>query len=128
MLAGTSDKKSKPYKAALRNLERYEAAAGKERRKASPQTLDKLAGELRKDDKAMEAAIEREPEDIYVVNYNGEICISEDCRLRHATYRVSKQELLNAARAPNEEQQGLRLIYPYVEADSISGTFSIRRS
>jgi hypothetical protein len=90
-ISGSTDHKSKPYKAALRNLERYDAPAGKQQRAPSKATLDKLVGLLRQDQGAIELALRGQGG--ARVRFEGEFKVSEDRRTRKITFDLSEQGL-----------------------------------
>jgi hypothetical protein len=77
---------SKAYKAALRNLERYEATAGKQQRKPSERAKQQLASVLKQDDQAIHKAAPS-----LSVQVSGKIKISEDERYRSVAIELDRE-------------------------------------
>lgn len=89
-MAGTTDHKSKAYKAARRNLERYDATPGKEQRKPSNATLQRLTNLLQQDDKAIDAAFGPGGDWQFVLD--GEVTSSQDTRWRHIEFTIPEED------------------------------------
>lgn len=92
-LAGTTDKHSKDYKAALRKVERWTTGAQQKYKpsKASQKQMEEI---LSKDAKAIEKALEADDVEGLDVDFAGEITVSEDTR-----YRKSIQFSMNRTEA-----------------------------
>jgi len=105
-IAGTSDRKSKAYKAALRNVERW-TTEGAEKRKPSKAALEKLEGILKKDEQALELAIEGDEIEGVGIDFSGEIKVSNDSRYRRGiTFTLTPLETAQVVKALNEGKPG----------------------
>ncbi len=105
-IAGTSDRKSKAYKAAQRNVERW-TTQGSERRKPSKAALEKLAGLLKQDEQALELVIEGDEIEGVDVDFAGEITVSNDTRYRPGiAFTLTPLETARLVKALNEGKPG----------------------
>ncbi len=88
-LAGTSDKRSKEYKAALKSVERWDRYAAGERgpnvRRPNKEVLDKIGRTLRE---------RRIPRGGLLVRVRGTVTVSEDARSRDFSVRLSRPEAM----------------------------------
>jgi hypothetical protein len=99
-LAATKDTKSKGYKAALRNVERW-TTSSRERRTPSRKTLERLAELLRQDDRAIDQTA---PGLIAVVS--GRVKVSEDARFRTVEIPLDDAQTAEVIKTVNRGQDG----------------------
>lgn len=100
-LAGTTDRKSKEYKAAKRNVERWTTTA-KERRKPSAKALERLAELLRQDERAI---AQTAPSLLVVVS--GRLKVSEDRRQRTVEFPLDHTQTAEVIQAISRGEDGL---------------------
>jgi hypothetical protein len=104
-LAGTTDRKSNAYKAALRRVQRWTTSA-KEHYKPSKAGQKKMADILRKDEKAVQAALDEDDIEAVEVTFSAWLIVSEDRRHRNNVhFSMSTKEASKLLAAKNRGQQ-----------------------
>jgi hypothetical protein len=101
-LSGTTDTKSRAYKAAMRNVERWRRG-----RQPRASTLDKIAALLRREEGAWEIALDQANYAGFEIDVDGEITVSEDTRERsiHTSLNLNDLSKIARIRAFGENQR-----------------------